>query len=102
MSGVHAGQDCRLPCSALRQSFYSEPRICDSQMSVKWQAHVFSLKDREELRIQAIKRIVSATSAKSDTVNENQQDGGRVPGVGSDINTGDFLRVVLKISLTGP
>jgi len=70
--GVHTRKNRRLARGALGQAFNSEARIGDGHPSIEREARIFSLKDREELRVQAIERIMSAARAQANAINEYQ------------------------------
>ena len=71
LRGVDASKDRSLPGRALRQTIYAEPRIGFSHHSLERQPRLLSLKYREELRLEAIKRIVLAPRPDADTVDED-------------------------------
>jgi hypothetical protein len=68
---VDASKDRSLSGRALRQPVYSEPRIGLSNEPIKRQPRLLSLKYREELGLEAIKRIVFAPRPDADTVDED-------------------------------
>jgi len=71
LRGVDASKDRSLSGRALRQPVYAEPRIGLSNEPIKRQPRLLSLKYREELRFEAIKRIVLASSPDADPVDED-------------------------------
>jgi len=77
---VYSGKDRCLTRCALGQAFNSESCICDCESAIERQASFYISKDREELRVQSIKRIVLASCPDADTVYENQKNTRRGEG----------------------
>lgn len=73
LRGVDASKDRSLSGRALGQPVYAEPRIGLSHNSLERQPRHLSLKYREELRLEAIKRIMFAPASYSNSINENQK-----------------------------
>jgi len=73
LGGVDASKDRSLPGRALRQPVYAEARIGFSHNSLERQPRLLSLKYREELGLEAIKRIVFASGSYTNSINENQK-----------------------------
>src|ERR1041384_8675424 len=74
LSAIHPRENCSLSGRALRKPFDSETSISFSYHSAKRQLRLLSAENRKNLRVQSVERIVFASRADSDSIDEYQND----------------------------